>query len=409
LIRILVIFLLIVPSIAVGQNLDRVSTHLNALTDSSFFGRGYVQNGSNLAADYLVDQFKLSDLKKPKKGFLQKFKMEVNTYPNSLNVSMNGIALKSGYDFIVNPRTGSSSGSYPIQLLDSTNFQEAHPLLQGDTVPVIDMDGIDTPNEVSILFEFKKKTLRSKPVIQLEEKLTWSVGKQVSSQAEISILKESFQPGLDSIHLSVMNEMQTVEVANVIGYLPGKRNDSTLVFTAHYDHLGMMGDALFPGASDNASGTSMLLDLAHYYSENKPEFNTWFIAFAAEEAGLTGSKFFVENALFDLEKVKLLINLDLMGSASKGIAVVNGKKYPRMIGKLSEINSEKNLVEKIKVRGQAANSDHYWFAEKGVPAIFIYTMGNITAYHDVYDTREVVDWAKYPEVFKLITDFISAL
>jgi Zn-dependent M28 family amino/carboxypeptidase len=203
--------------------------------------------------------------------------------------------------------------------------------------------------------------------------------------------------------------MQSLEIANVIGFVPGKRKDSIVVFTAHYDHLGMMGTALFPGASDNASGTSMLLDLAHHYSKEKPEFTTWFICFAGEEAGLAGSKFFVDNPQFDLSSVKLLLNLDLMGSAAEGIAVVNGKKYPQMIEKLSAINSEQNLVGRIKVRGQAANSDHYWFAERGVPAIFIYTMGNITAYHDVYDTSQVVDWAKYPEVFTLITEFVSSL
>mgnify|MGYP001075426876 CR=1 FL=1 len=408
-IRPLIIFLLVLPFGAAGQDLDLVSRHLKELTDSSLFGRGYVNNGSNWAADYLVEQYELLSLRMPEKGFQQKFSMEVNTYPHDLHVSLDGRALKPGYDFIVNPRTGSSAGSYPFAVLDSTNFQEMPALFDGDTIPVVNMQGIDSPNEASNLFEYKKIILASKPVVLLEDKLTWSVGNQVFDQAEISLLSESFEYEMDSISLSIHNEMRLVEVANVVGYIPGRRSDSTIVFTAHYDHLGMMGSALFPGASDNASGTSMLLDLAHHYSQQTPEFTTWFICFAGEEAGLAGSRYFVENPLLDLKGVKLLINLDLMGSASKGIAVVNGKKYLQIIDKLSEINTEKNLVERIKIRGQAANSDHYWFAEKGVPAIFIYTMGSITAYHDVYDTHEVVDWERYPEVFKLITEFVSAL
>jgi len=407
LIRILSILALLLPVAIIGQDLDRVNMHLQALTDSDFFGRGYVHNGSNLAGEYLVGQFKELGLKKPKKGYLQKFQMEVNTYSDELVLKLNDTRLSAGFDFIVNPRTGSSSGNYPFQLLDSTHFQDSAEFLLGDTVPVIDMEGINTPEETSSLFEFKQQTLNSKPVVQLEEKLTWSVGMQVSKHAEISVLKNSFSDPIKSISVEINNKMQRVEVANVVGFIPGKRKDSIIVLTAHYDHLGMMGTSLFPGASDNASGTAMLLDLAHHYSQNKPEFTTWFIGFAGEEAGLMGSRYFVKNPLFDLEKVKLLINLDLMGSASDGIAVVNGKKYPKLIAKLSEINSDKNLVERIKVRGQAANSDHYWFAEEGVPAVFIYTMGNITAYHDVYDTPEVVDWAKYPEVFTLIKEFLS--
>jgi hypothetical protein len=393
----------------VSQDLVSVKTHLNALTDSSFYGRGYVNNGSNLAAAYLVDQFKELGLRKPKKGFLQKFEILVNTYPETLILSFNDDPLRSGYDFIVNPRTGSSSGNYPIKVLDSTYFQSKAEWIEPDTVPAIDMDGIDTPEETSSLFEFKREILAGRPVVQLEKKLTWSVGQQSADQAEISMLESSFPRDADSLYIQVQNQMQSLEIANVMGFVPGKRKDSIVVFTAHYDHLGMMGTALFPGASDNASGTSMLLDLAHHYSKEKPEFTTWFICFAGEEAGLAGSKFFVDNPQFDLSSVKLLLNLDLMGSAAEGIAVVNGKKYPQMIEKLSAINSEQNLVGRIKVRGQAANSDHYWFAERGVPAIFIYTMGNITAYHDVYDTSQVVDWAKYPEVFTLITEFVSSL
>ena len=407
-IRLICIIALMAPLGLISQNLASAKAHLKALTDSSLYGRGYVNNGSNLAAAYLVDQFEEMDLRKPKKGFLQKFQIEVNTYSDALVLRFNDYKLRPGFDFIVNPRTGSSSGYYPIRVLDSTYFQNKAEMIGSDTVPVVNMAGIDTPDESSSLFEFKREALTERPVVQVEDKLTWSVGQQSAVQAEISVLESSLPGNTDSLYIDVQSKTQRLEIANVMGFVPGKRRDSIVVFTAHYDHLGMMGNALFPGASDNASGTSMLLDLAQYYSKEQPEFTTWFICFAGEEAGLAGSKFFVDNPQFDLGSVKLLLNLDLMGSAAEGIAVVNGKKYPEMMEKLAAINSEKNLVDRIKIRGQAANSDHYWFAEQGVPALFIYTMGNITAYHDVYDTSEVVDWAKYPEVFTLITEFVSS-
>ena len=407
--KVLFIFFVFSSCSILAQDTSRVNAYLKILSDSSFYGRGYINNGSNLAAEFLKNEFRKIGLKKPKQGYLQEFGIRVNTYPEELKIRFNEQELISGYDFIVNPRTGSSSGNYPTRYLDSTYFQAEASVLNGDTVAIIDMDGIDSPDEVGHLFDFKQETLKTKPIVLLEEKLTWSVGQQAATNVELNVLKTSISKSDSIVEVEVKNEMKDVTVANVVGYIPGKRSDSTVVLTAHYDHLGMMGSAIFPGASDNATGTSMLLDLANYYSSNRPEFTTWFIAFAGEEAGLVGSKFFVDHPLFELNQVKLLINLDLMGSASDGIAVVNGKKYPSLIDDLSDINTKDNLVDRIKVRGQAANSDHYWFAESGVPAIFIYTMGNIKAYHDVHDNPKVVDWARYPEVFNLITKFISTL
>jgi hypothetical protein len=88
---------------------------------------------------------------------------------------------------------------------------------------------------------------------------------------------------------------------------------------------------------------------------------------------------------------------------------VNGKLYPEEMTKLASINSENDYLPKIKLRGKAANSDHYWFSERGVPSIFIYTEGNAKAYHDVNDTPDGLDWANYNEMFTLIVKFIGGL
>lgn len=81
----------------------------------------------------------------------------------------------------------------------------------------------------------------------------------------------------------------------MVGYIQGTRKpDSMIVLTAHYDHLGGLGNATyFPGANDNASGISMLLSLARYYSniDHRPEYTMVFIAFGGEEVGLIGSQF----------------------------------------------------------------------------------------------------------------------
>ena len=78
---------------------------------------------------------------------------------------------------------------------------------------------------------------------------------------------------------------------NLVGYIPGTdKQDSLIVFTAHYDHLGMLGsDKIFPGANDNASGVAILLYLAKYYAAHPAKYPVAFIAFSGEEPGLKGS------------------------------------------------------------------------------------------------------------------------
>ena len=96
---------------------------------------------------------------------------------------------------------------------------------------------------------------------------------------------------------------------NVCGYIPGA-NDTMIVFTAHYEHVGMNGDTIFYGAHDNASGTAAVMDLARMIAEGKtPEYTYVFLFFSGEESGLIGSSYFVDNPLIKLSKVKLLVNI----------------------------------------------------------------------------------------------------
>ncbi|RZL36511.1 MAG: M28 family peptidase, partial [Pedobacter sp.] len=134
-------------------------------------------------------------------------------------------------------------------------------------------------------------------------------------------------------------------------------------------------------------------------------YSVGFICFAGEEAGLLGSRYFTENATFSLSKIKFLINLDLVGTGERGMTVVNASIYPKAFSILNQINAEQKLISKINSRGKAANSDHYFFTEKGVPAFFFYTQGGISAYHDVFDKPETLPLTEYKDLFKLIISF----
>ena len=167
----------------------------------------------------------------------------------------------------------------------------------------------------------------------------------------------------------------------------------------------------FPGANDNASGIAMLLQTAKYFArpENKPKHMLVFMAFGAEEIGLLGSKYFTENPLFPLVKIKFLINLDLAGTGDKGIQVVNGSIFKPQFERLKEINKQHKLLPEVKTRGSACNSDHCYFYEKNIPCFFIYTLGGTRAYHDIYDQYKTLPLTEFTNYNKLIRLFIKQL
>jgi len=98
-----------------------------------------------------------------------------------------------------------------------------------------------------------------------------------------------------------------------------------------------------------------------------------------------------------------------MGSGDEGMMAVNGTVFTKEFALLEKINNENKFLTTVKKRGKAANSDHYFFSEKGVPAFFFYTLGGGTAYHDVYDVAETLPLSRFQEVFSLLKVFIGEL
>ena len=249
---------------------------------------------------------------------------------------------------------------------------------------------------------------KSFPVLWISsEKLQWSVADYVTNFPMIKIASKSVNYDFSTVQLNIENKFKiALRTQNVIGQAVGKRKKS-IIISAHYDHLGMMGQVKFPGANDNASGVSLLLNLASYYSITPHKYNIIFICFGAEEAGLKGSKYFTEHPLLDLKKVKFLINIDIVGTGEEGIAIVNALEENKAAKKIGKINTSLNYFKKIKIRGQSPNSDHYWFSHHQVPSIFIYTMGGIQAYHDPLDKSETLPLNKIEDLYHLIIDFVN--
>ncbi|WP_443944869.1 M28 family metallopeptidase [Pedobacter sp. AW1-32] len=348
---------------------------VNELTSPKFWGRGYIKNGMANAAKFISEEYRKIGLQPLGNDFLQKFSFPVNTFPGRMLVEVNGKKLIPGKDFIINNESiGVNTISTLIQT-DSANFKGSGNLR-----------------------------------VVLKDKLTWSVATETNDKTIIQIHKKSLSAKPEKVKLDIENVfVPDFEAANVCGIVKGKKHpDSVLMITAHYDHLGGMGkETYFPGANDNAAGVATLLSLAKYYSQNQPDYSIVFVCFAAEEAGLIGSHYFTENPLIPLSHIKFLLNLDLVGTGEAGMTVVNATVYPNAFAQLNEINNSQRYISKINSRGKAANSDHYFFSEKGVPAFFIYTQGGPTAYHDVFDQAAQLPLTVYNNFFKLITGFFQ--
>lgn len=99
----------------------------------------------------------------------------------------------------------------------------------------------------------------------------------------------------------------------------------------------------------------------------------------------------------------------MVGTGEKGITVVNATLHAKEFALLNQLNDQKKYLPKINSRGKAANSDHYYFTEKGVPAFFIYTQGGISAYHDVLDKAATLPLTEFADLRQLFIDFNAKL
>lgn len=197
---------------------------------------------------------------------------------------------------------------------------------------------------------------------------------------------------------------------NICGYIPGEI-DSMIVFTAHYEHLGMHGDTIFYGAHDNASGTAAVMDLARMANQQRGHYTYVFLLFGGEESGLIGSGYFADMPLIKMNKVKLLVNIDLFCGGDEGLMVVNAnaKETKPYVDLLEQLNEERHYAAKIGRRDNAPNSDH-WYLSQECPAIFIYTLGGpFGGYHSPTDTCEGCGLGNYMNFMTLIKTFLEHL
>ncbi len=171
---------------------------------------------------------------------------------------------------------------------------------------------------------------------------------------------------------------ETVVSKNVVGRVAGKTHpDQTVLYTAHWDHLGIgkpdeTGDRIFNGAVDNASGIAAVLELARLFgSEPKPARSVVFLAVTAEEKGLLGSEYYAAHPLYPLETTVADINMDALGlfGLAKDFTTFGPNTVVDEITAAGAKRGLKNAPDPRPEAGSFFRSDHFPLSKVGVPAV----------------------------------------
>ena len=212
------------------------------------------------------------------------------------------------------------------------------------------------------------------------------------------------------------NKKNKVLTYNIIATLPGtddKLKDEYVVIGGHYDSVSNKLDKIHNGADDNASGTSMVLELFEKFAASNTNKRTLiFMAFGGEELGLLGSKYFVNNPTIDLQKVQLMVNLDMVGR-------LDNEKNLQLGGTLTAVNFDKKLEPFLNQmenrwqnnlnitelgKGIFKRSDHYSFYLKDIPVLFFFT-GLHEDYHGPTDDSNKINY----QGMKVISDLVHPI
>jgi Zn-dependent M28 family amino/carboxypeptidase len=167
---------------------------------------------------------------------------------------------------------------------------------------------------------------------------------------------------------------------NVVGILPGKRHaNETVLYTAHWDHLGVgvpdaKGDRIYNGAVDNASGVSLLIELARAFGKApRTDRSVVFIATTGEEKLFLGTDYYVANPLYPLETTVADLNMDGMNVLGRSRNVSAAGDVPlTLLDRMVEVAAKHRLAytpESHPEYGSYFRNDHFPFARVGVPAI----------------------------------------
>lgn len=414
--KIVIMIVLVLVGMQVNaQNLAHYKRVIKELSSSKYQGRGYAKHGANKAGKFLMKEFKKAGVDEVT---VQPFKLDINTFGGQMEMWADGKKLRAGIDFSMREYSPGVHGSFPVYHVDTLNFN-----------PERIFADLAKPEYANCLvacefwFTYRHKDVFSR----LQRKgectnagliYTWAApikffkayGDHIIDKPIVWVTPEAIE-GVKNVRVEVDNKfLKGYECFNVIAKVAGQRHDSCYVFTAHYDHIGNLGKKIFyAGANDNASGTAAVVTLAEYYAKNRPPYDMYFLAFSGEDANLRGSNWYVEHPVVPLQQIKYLFNIDMIGDNNPVQYCEVSDEGMRGFSLFEKINERGHYFKALNRGDLAANSDHYPFATRHVPCIFLENEKGdaFQYYHTIFDTYETVRFDSYEPIFKMVRDFIE--
>lgn len=415
------------------QIIESLKNHIGYLADDKLEGRRAGTPGEALAVKYITDKFIAAGLspKGENNGFLQPFSIDEGREISKASLfNVNGRDLKPGVEFFP---LGFSPDSRLIESLSSISIAESGEpwfLNLGEALQA----NKDNPHFDQISWirnQVKNASDKGATAVILynpedgTEELKYD-GRDKSEKTQIPVLyisriawKENFNDPAASydfkLRLETAPKARTAN--NVVGYIDNGAS-STVVLGAHFDHLGYGEDGnsmlrtgerlIHNGADDNASGTAALIELASLLKKSKiKNQNFLFIAFSGEEAGLFGSKYFVEHPTVDLKSVNYMINMDMVGrmnDSTKNVTIGGFGTSPTWS---SIIRTDVKTGFNIKIDSSGSGpSDHTSFYRKDIPVLFFFT-GYHPDYHKPSDDSPQINYTGEWMIIRYITGIIS--
>jgi aminopeptidase YwaD len=427
--------LMLISSVGYAQKqhkklVNTLQKHTYFLASDELQGRRAGDLGEQKASAYIAEQFKKNGiLPKGSDGFFQPFSInDGRMVEGSTFLKINEKTLRAGTDFEV--LSNSSNGSFSGDA--SPSIHESNQPWLIDLADALEENKENPHFDLNNLLTEKIKNAKNKQASAIvffnsagQDIIAFN-GKDRSEQTPIPVvyLKKSALDKHLTDHTSTYHIASSVSFSpkirnarNVVGYVDNGA-PLTVVIGAHLDHLGYGEDgnsmikggvpSIHNGADDNASGTSSLIELSSILKKSKQKkFNYLFIAFSAEELGLNGSKYFVENPTISLNSVNYMINMDMVGR-------MNDSTNSITLGGYGTSPSWKNIIDAVKDKpftikydsSGTGPSDHTSFYRKDIPVLFFFT-GLHTDYHKPSDDADKINYLGMAKVVQFIQQMIE--
>jgi len=447
------------PPADVKRGFDRITIedakrHLNYLAGPECAGRGTGQPGFQKAADYVAARFKEYGLKPVGDNgtYFQHVPFYVNRFLDegssmrrvgadsvvpskggwyltsagqNVDVTARVVVLRPGSQ---TPDLSDANLANAIVVVDSArmSFPLRNAISQARAAAIITVADTLPPYAPQVSYTpFATRTASAPRGVISRAALASLMGDAPLSEVTGANLRgTTLQASRGYVRLTAKVESKQVGVPNVVGLIEG--SDPTLKaeivgIGSHLDHEGIVNGVVYPGADDDGSGSTALLQVAAAMQANplKPRRSVLFMAFCGEEMGLLGSAYYAKNPIFPNEKMVAELQMDMVGRNSDGVQ--NGDRNRvdkasenedtmRLVGSkristelhntILDLNKYVNFKFKYDAEDVYTRSDHYNFAKNGIPVAFLFD-GFHPDYHQPTDTVDKINWLKLTSAAKL--------